>query len=307
MTTPLVNASGRQVLEPYVRQHSGTVRDSLPLVLADEPDAIHAARVATRRLRSVLKTYRPLWLHSHSGLRDELRWYASVLSRPRDLEVVGDWLGALLEHPDTQGFPGARQAADELRERVRLDRADALAAMRHELTGDRFSDLADALPPGAWSPAADVPADHLVTGLAAVPARAAAAEAAALPSGADRPAALHELRKTTKAARYAVDALGPSAADQAAAWKKVTETLGVAQDGQVALAVLDELRQDAPAHRAVWDALSARVEDAARAAEVSGLELVQTATALTDVSLARSGYQEHGNSRTNGGSRSTLG
>jgi CHAD domain-containing protein len=151
--------------------------------------------------------------------------------------------------------------------------------MRQELTGDRFNDLMASLPPGDWSPAADVPADLLVTGLAAVPARAAAAEAAALPSGVDRPAALHELRKTTKAARYAVDALGPSAADQAAAWKKVTETLGVAQDGQVANAVLDELTHDAPAHRAVWDVLSARVEEEARAAEVTGLELVRAATA----------------------------
>jgi CHAD domain-containing protein len=287
MTTHRVSASGRQILEPYMRQYSGTVRGSLLLVLADEPDAIHAARVATRRLRSVLKTYRPLWISGHSKLRDELRWYASVLSRPRDLEVVGDWLGALLVQPDTQGFPGARQAAEELRQRVGLDRHDALAAMRHELAGDRFNDLAGSLPPGDWSPAADVPADLLVTGLAAVPARAAAAEAAALPIGADRPVALHELRKTTKAARYAVDALGPSAADQAAAWKKVTETLGVAQDGQVAQAVLDELSHDAPAHRAVWDALSARVEEAARAAEVSGLELVQMATALMDASRAR--------------------
>jgi CHAD domain-containing protein len=287
MTTQSAGASGRQVLEPYLRQHSGTVRGSLPLVLADEPDAIHAARVATRRLRSVLKTYRPLWISGHSGLRSELRWYASVLSRPRDLEVVGEWLGALLVQPDMQGFPAARQAADELRQRVGLDRADALAAMRLELTGDRLKRLTGSLPPGDWSPASDVPADLLVTGLAAVPARAAAVEAATLPLGADRPAALHELRKTTKAARYAVDALGPSAADQAVAWKRVTETLGVAQDGQVAQAVLEELRDDAPTHRAVWDALSATVAEAAREAEVSGLELVQTATAMTDASLAR--------------------
>ena len=280
MTKHTVDSTGRDILEPYVRQHAATVRASLPVVLADEPDAIHAARVATRRLRSVLKTYRPLWTSGHRSLRDELRWYASALSRPRDLEVVGGWLETILDDPRTQAVAGAGDAARELTQRVSLDRDTALTEMRRELAGGRFAELAAALPPGDWSPAAEVPAGLLVSGLAAGPARAAAAEAAELPRGADRPAALHELRKTTKAARYAVDALGSDAADQAAAWKTVTETLGVAQDGQVAQSVLAELQEDAPAHRAVWDALSAMGEEAARAAEVSGLELVRTASSL---------------------------
>ncbi len=280
MTDNTVIASGRHVLEPYVQQHSGTVRDSLPRVLADKPDAIHAARVATRRLRSVLKTYRPLWISGHSALRDDLRWYAAALSRPRDLEVVGTWLGALVADPSVQAASGAGAAAEELLRRVRLDREKALADMRRELTSDRFAELAAGLPPGDWSAAADVPADLLISGLAAVPAKAAAEEAADLPMGADRPAALHALRKTAKAARYAVDALGRGAVEQAAIWKNVTETLGVAQDGQVAETVLAELRQEAPSHQSVWDAMAAIVEDAAREAEVRGLVLVQTATSL---------------------------
>jgi len=277
-----MSLSGRDVVEPYVQQHAATVCASLPLVLADEPDAIHAARVATRRLRSVLRTYRPLWLGGHGKVRDELRWYASALSRPRDLEVVGAWVAALLDDPRVHAVEGAGAAAEELAARLRLDRETALASMREELSGDRFAELAGALPPRDWSPAAEVPGDLLVSGLAAIPARFAAAEAAALPTGADRPAALHELRKTTKAARYAVDALGPGAADQAAVWKQVTETLGVAQDGQVAQGVLAELRQEAPEHTAVWDALSAMVDEAATAAEAAGLELVRTATTMPD-------------------------
>lgn len=275
-----MSPTGREVVEPYVKQHAGTVRASLPLVLADEPDAIHAARVATRRLRSVLRTYRPLWVGGHRELRDGLRWYAATLGRPRDLEVVGDWLEALLDDPSVTSVRGAHAAADELMHRVRLDRTAALSAMRHELASHRFGHLADELPPGDWSPAADVPGDLLVSGLAAVPARTAAAEADALPTGPDRPLAVHEVRKTAKAARYAVDALGAAAADQAAIWKRVTETLGVAQDGQVAQTVLAELRHDAPAHRAVWDALSAMVDLQSRAAEVAGLELVRTAASM---------------------------
>jgi CHAD domain-containing protein len=288
MTAPAMGRSARDVLEPYVRQHAVTVRTSLPGVLADEPDAIHASRVATRRLRSVLRTYRPLWTSAHRALRDELRWYASVLGRPRDLEVVDDWLRTILDDPDILGLHGAHAAARELTDRVRLDRDQALADMRHELRGDRFVDLAAALPPDDWSPAAEVPGGLLLAGLAAVPAKAAAEEAAALPTGAARAVALHELRKTTKAARYAVDALGPDAAELSAAWKAVTETLGVAQDGQVAQAVITEVGEDAPSHRAVWDAVSQAVERAARTAEVSGLELVRTAGTLPyDRAVAR--------------------
>ena len=275
-----MSPTGREVVEPYIQQHAATVRTSLPRVLADEPDAIHAARVATRRLRSVLRTYRPLWVSGHRGLREELRWYAAALSRPRDLEVVGEWLEGLLDEPCVRDAAGSGAAAEEEVRRARLDRKEALTAMRHELAGHRFADLAKALPPDDWSPASAVPAALLVSGLAAAPARTAALEAADLPRGADRPAALHELRKTTKAARYAVDALGPAAAEQAAIWKKVTETLGVAQDGQVAQGVLEELRQEAPGHRAVWDALSAMVREAAHEAEVEGLALVRMATSV---------------------------
>lgn len=277
MTRVEAGPTSREVVGPYVAQCAATIRTSLPLVLTDEPDAIHAARVATRRLRSALRTFRPLWTHGYSSLRDELRWYAGLLSRPRDLEVVGEWLASLLSGPEAAALYGEGVAA-EVSERVRLDREEALETMRTELEGDRFSELVHALPPADWSPAAEVPADLLVAGLAAVPGQKALEEARSLPRGEDRPAALHELRKTTKEARYAVDALGPGAEEQAGLWKKVTGTLGVAQDGQVAQGVLKELAKDAPAHRAVWDALSAMVAQEAAVAESEGLALVaQTA------------------------------
>ncbi len=271
--------TGREVVGPYVAQCGATIRTSLPLVRADAPDAIHAARVATRRLRSALRTFRPLWVQGHGPLRDDLRWYAGLLSRPRDLEVVGDWLESLLEGPEAAALYGDGVAA-EVSERVRRDREDSLAAMREELQGDRFSTLVAALPPADWSPAADVPADLLVVGLAAVPGRKAAEEAARLPQGDGRAAAVHELRKTTKEARYAVDALGPAAQEQAEVWKRVTGTLGVAQDGRVAQEVLKELAKDAPAHQAVWGALSTMVAQEAAVAEADGLALVTEAATM---------------------------
>jgi CHAD domain-containing protein len=41
----------------------------------DEPDAVHQMRVATRRLRSALATYRPLLDRERTDpVRQELKW-----------------------------------------------------------------------------------------------------------------------------------------------------------------------------------------------------------------------------------------
>ena len=59
-----------------------------PDVRRDLPDAIHKMRVATRRLRSALATYRPV-VDREAGdqLRAELKWLAGELGGARDAEV----------------------------------------------------------------------------------------------------------------------------------------------------------------------------------------------------------------------------
>lgn len=272
-----MSATAGDVLGAYVRQHAATVRSTLGDVLADGDDAIHAARIATRRLRSVLKTFAPLWAQPCTHLRGELRWYASALSRPRDLEVVEGWLGDLVAVSPARG---AEAAAVQLTHRVRHDRDHALHAMREELAGERFYHLSASLPPDEWSEIATVPAGMILPALVAGPVVRAGREESSLPHGADRPAALHELRKTAKAARYGLDALGAGAAAQAAMWKRVTESLGIAQDATVAHEVLDELRERAPEHLEVWDNLGCRVADAAAAAERDGLGSLRAACAM---------------------------
>lgn len=286
MTGTMVHATARQVLEPYIQQFSIAVSGSLPQVLADAPDSIHQTRIATRRLRSLLSTYRPLWTSSHSELRGELRWYAALLSRPRDLEVVGEWLTALIESPEIGALPGVSAAYMVLNKQIRQDRETALTGMSLELSGERFKALVAMLPPQDWSPGAQVPADLLVPGLAALKVRAIAAKAASLPTGLERPLALHELRKAAKAARYAIEVFTTDSSEHVATWKKVTDALGLAQDAQVARSVLDELRQAAPGHRAVWDCLTVRVDAALRSSEDAGLEYVKLATTMPDAHIA---------------------
>ncbi len=55
----------------------------------DEPDGVHKMRVATRRLRSALATFRPLLDRAVTDpLRDELKWIAGELGGARDAEVL---------------------------------------------------------------------------------------------------------------------------------------------------------------------------------------------------------------------------
>ncbi|MGV8850238.1 MAG: CHAD domain-containing protein [Propionibacteriaceae bacterium] len=278
--------TARAVIEPYVTAQSATIRASMDSVRSDSPDAIHATRVATRRLRSALATYAPLWEHGHGPLRRELRWYASELSRARDLEVVGEWLARLCADPSVVAVGDAAAAAAEVSRRVDTDRRDALALIRRDLDGARFAELGAQLPPQDWSALAEVPAQLVLTGLAAATALAVADEAATLPDDGSRPVALHELRKSAKAARYAMDALGPKASAHSAIWKQVTESLGLAQDAWVARMVLDELQADEPEHDAVWRAILELVDGAAAEAEATGLDLVRTATSLPHPEVA---------------------
>ena len=112
---------------------------------ADNPPAhdIHQARVATRRLRSDLKTFRPaldpIWVRR---ARDELRWLGSALGSVRDVDVLMSGLSSedgasptdaaghreLLGHLSEQRLSACQQLAevmDDTRYLLLLDRLHA--------------------------------------------------------------------------------------------------------------------------------------------------------------------------------------
>ncbi len=83
-----------------------------PDVREDLPDSVHQMRVATRRLRSVLRSYRKVLRASDVGeIRDELRWLAGLLGEARDAEVRGERFAALLEEYRS-ARPGNRRKRD---------------------------------------------------------------------------------------------------------------------------------------------------------------------------------------------------
>ncbi|HLG06148.1 MAG TPA: CHAD domain-containing protein, partial [Gemmatimonadales bacterium] len=61
---------------------------------AEDPEAVHNYRVALRRLRTLLRAFRP-WLPSIApGVRRRLRRLMRGTSEPRNLEVLLAWVAA---------------------------------------------------------------------------------------------------------------------------------------------------------------------------------------------------------------------
>ncbi|WP_051479253.1 CHAD domain-containing protein [Arthrobacter sp. H5] len=82
----------------YIREQILAISLQEPLVRENEPDAVHHMRVGTRRLRSVLATYRTLLGNDDdvAHLRAELKWLAGVLGRARDTQVMHQRLRELI-------------------------------------------------------------------------------------------------------------------------------------------------------------------------------------------------------------------
>ena len=244
--------AGDVVLAYLAEQVAGIVGREAD-VRVDAPDAVHKARVATRRLRSALRTFRRLLDRDVTDpLRDEVRWLATALGGPRDAEVMKARILAALDalpEDEAVGPVRARVVAE-------LDRrhADAHAALVEVLDSDRYRELLDRLvelladPP--WRGRARRSAAKVLPGLVRAAVERVAAEHAAAAGATqeeERLHLLHETRKRAKAARYACEALAPTfgaeATDAAVVWEDVTEALGGLQDSVVGLTWLRELAE----------------------------------------------------------------
>ena len=117
--------------------------------LDDDPEGVHQARVATRRLRSDLHTFAPLldpvWV---DGLRTELQWLGTLLGRVRDADVFRDQLeqrGTRLSEPDRDGVAA-------LAARLDAARASDQRALLDAMTSPRYLELLDRLVDAAAEP-----------------------------------------------------------------------------------------------------------------------------------------------------------
>jgi CHAD domain-containing protein len=250
-----MSSAGRATAGTVVLAHLEQQVDKLVMhdrgARVDEPDAVHQMRVATRRLRSALATYRPLLDRERTDpVRQELKWLGQVLGRPRDTEVLHWRLRDLVAAQRGElvlGPVGARVDL-ELGDRHRGAHADLVAA----LDGDRYFRLLDALDSvlaeapltaRAGKPAAaQLPA---LVGRAAGRVDRAARAVAGDRSPQERNQGLHEVRKSAKRARYAAESAvlvsGKPATRLAERMEALQNVLGEHQDSVAAQSLLLQL------------------------------------------------------------------
>ena len=245
------SSSAGQVVLGYLRTHARTLKSLDPLVRLDEPDAVHQMRVASRRLRGTLRSFRHILPRDATGgLAEELKWFGGVLGAARDGEVLATELRA-----------GLRQVPVELRigpveARIQGHFASVSAAARTELLAvlgsERYFAMLDDLDRLLAEPPLTPRAARVATEVLPVAARRARRQAARrmrrawhTGPGQHRDEALHRARKSARRARYAAEAMAPAIGGKAARFakrmKKVQSVLGEHQDSVIARGVARDL------------------------------------------------------------------
>lgn len=240
-----------------VRQRLAEQREALAVaeeaLRAGEPEGLHDVRVAIRRIRSALATFRPVLERSATDpLRDELRWVSVLLGRARDVEVVIEHTEALLADAEPVGLD---DAVSGLRARLRLDLTAAGDVVDETLASTRYAAVLGLLDAVAGDPPFTAASDRGGKGfvrkrvehdLDRVVERIALVRAA---GDADEQATrLHDVRKAAKRLRYAAEAAAPVAGSRIREIEEVAEAtqdvIGLHHDATVTRATLRHLALD---------------------------------------------------------------
>jgi CHAD domain-containing protein len=244
-------ATAAAVVLAYLQEHVDQLVTCDRGVRSDQPGAVHDMRVATRRLRSTLATYRPVLDRERTDpIRAGLKWLGQALGRPRDAEVLHQrMLDLVAAQSDQLDLGPIRDRIDsELDARHRR----ALVDLQEALDGDRYLRLLNALddllahPP--LTARAGKPARKQLPTLVGQAARRvdrAAQAVADEPTPQARDQGLHEVRKCAKRARYAAESAipvaGKPARRMATRMESLQNVLGEHQDSVTAQALLLEL------------------------------------------------------------------
>ena len=223
----MATTAGEALLAYLREQHNQLLRHA-PGARAGTPESIHQARVAARRLRSLLATTRSLFDDGAvRDLRGELRWLSTELGAARDPWVAATRLAELLATEPRDLVPGTAAAliGAELEALTATGRATARAA----LDSERYTELLARMgrlcaAPPFTAKASGKPRKtfgkllardetrlrravrRLPRPAAPLPGQDTAGPYAGLPaSSAARDEGLHEVRKAAKRLRYAAE------------------------------------------------------------------------------------------------------
>lgn len=281
-----------RVVGGYIATQVGVIQAREAQVRVDAPESVHKMRVATRRLRSTLRTFRDLLDADRTEpLRVQVRELSEALGRPRDAEILKAHLFAAVDELPPEAIIGP--VPERVRQELDARHDEALARLVEHLDGPGHQqlseDLVRLLCEPAFLPEADGPASEVLPPLLKKATRRVThqwdqSEAA---EGEERMELAHGARKKAKAARYAWEAVAPAfghAPTAVTAWEQVTETLGTAQDAVVARACLLELAEAAAAvgeptftYGVLWER-EREHQDAARGAAAGAIRAAREAS-----------------------------
>ena len=243
----LPDAPAKDVIQNVLAESVAALLHNDPLVRTGrDPEAVHQARVATRKMRSNLRTFGPLldpgWTEP---LRSELGWLAMGLGAVRDREVLLERLRGSASSLPASDQKSAASLLHLLENEIDGLRKKLIA----DLDSQRYIDLLETLVAAAHAPAtlpeADQPARAVLPTMATTPWRRLRSAVRQLPEAPTDPE-LHRIRILAKRARYAAEAVapvaGPGATAFAKAAAKLQTVLGEHQDSVTAQAWLRDAK-----------------------------------------------------------------
>ncbi len=197
--------------------------------LGREPESLHQMRVATRQLRAILRTARPLLVPEWtSSLREDLRWLGRLLGPARDLDVQL----AYFREESTSLDARDRRPLSSFIAHLEAQRTNAQEALLNELKSARYLDLVRRLQQAAHDLTA-IESTLTLRDLAKqeyTKLRHAIRQAVRAPNS----ATIHEIRIKTKRARYAAELAGSTVGKLAIRFinkaRAVQDVLGMHQD-----------------------------------------------------------------------------
>lgn len=232
-----------------IRRHLADLLYQEPATrLGEDSEALHAMRVANRRLRADLRLFEDVLPEGWHAIDEELRWLGGVLGSVRDLDIqlarIDGWIA--------ENQTGELDGLAEIQARLNVRRLEARASLIRSLDGARYGDLVEhmrsALQGKDRSLArsgqlAAIAGAKLLIGLE----RRVRRGAAGLTPTSD-PERFHDLRIDCKRFRYGLEAFAPLYGKPAERLiRRLTalqDLLGGHQDAMIAAAELESLSHD---------------------------------------------------------------
>jgi CHAD domain-containing protein len=209
LVATITGATAGEAISLAVRSTVERLVEQQALVqLAAGPEAVHQARVATRRLRSDLKTFSVLFEPEPiEHLREELGWLGGLLGQVRDADILLARLQpSLASH---ESMAEQREILDRLERQQAKAQMELLTAMAEP----RYSALIDSLARLASAPAlsdvARAPADDFMAMIVGKTWRKLRSAVRQLDKNPDDDK-LHAVRIEAKRCRYAAEAAAPA-------------------------------------------------------------------------------------------------